>query len=169
MRRTDNPSVNEWDVLIDTDGDEADFAVVGPDSGSFLWRLTATTLSRSPSTSTPAVVVPSSAFTCLNSGDRAAAVPARGRGLAAGGQEEFSYTARISFEVRREAEGSATFNPFTPPVQTGQFAIAFPDIFSPEITATIDRGSSSSAGEGMARGVPVQCGWSPQAQTIQLR
>jgi hypothetical protein len=51
-------------------------------------------------------------------------------GLAAGAQEEFSYTAGdVSQEVDRGddlVDGTARFNASRPPVQTGQFNVAFP-------------------------------------------
>ncbi len=173
---TNNPSVNEWDVLIDNDGDEVpDFAVIGIDigflvSGAFSGSdLVAVTIDLERSRIVRAILIP----TALNSAIVQLPFLLSDVGLAAGGQEEFSYTAGITSVEQfgiDEAEGSATFNPFTPPVQTGQFAIAFPEIFSPEITATIDRAQLvKTPVKGWLVVYRFNAGGTSQAQTIQLR
>ena len=80
------------------------------------------------------------AFTQFNSGIVQLPFRFADVGLAAGGKEQFTYTAGIvSFEGFGDdvAEGSASFNPFTPPVETGQFTIAGP-FAAAEITAAVN-------------------------------
>jgi hypothetical protein len=63
-------------------------------------------------------------------------------GLTAGGQEEFSYTAGVvSLETGRGedlVDGTARFNPFTPPIQTGQSNVTLPGAPA-QWTATVNR------------------------------
>ncbi len=172
---TSNPSVNSWDVRIDNDGDGVpDFAVIGIDLGLIQSgaisgdRLAVVTLDLERPRIVRAFLGPN----WINSAIVQLPFLLSDVGLAAGLQEEFTYSASIiSLEQFGSdmAEGTASFNPFTPPVETGQFAVAFPG-FSPEITATIDRAQLvETPVKGWLVVYRFNQGGLPQAQTIQLR
>ena len=168
--------MNEWNVMLDTDGDdEPDYAVVGRDSGSVLLdKLTGNGLAAvTVDLDTGRMVRAFTAFTGLNSGMVMLPFQLADVGLAAGAQEEFSYTAGVvSIEVGRGedlVDGTARFNPFTPPVQTGQFSVVFPGAPA-QWTATVDR---TQLAETPVRGwlavYRFNRGGTSQAQTIPLR
>lgn len=170
-----NPSINEWDVLLDTDGDDTpDFGVVGHDlgvitrgvfSGNTLGSITIDLDTRT-------IVRAFSAFADLNSGVVQLPFLLSDVGLAAGQQEEFNYSAGvISLEGLGDdiVDGTAQFNPFTQPVQTGQLGFAFPG-FPVEWTATVD---AAQLAETPVKGWLVvyrfNKGGVNQAETIRLR
>jgi minor extracellular serine protease Vpr len=171
-----NPSVDEWNVMLVTDGDdEPDYAVVGKDSGGVLGNalsgndLHAVTVDLD----TGQMVRAFSAFTQLNSGIVLLPFQLADVGLAAGAQEEFSYTAGVvSLEVGRGedlVDGTATFNPFTPPVETGQFNITFAGAPA-QWPATVDRAQlAETPVKGWLAVYRFNQGGNAQAQTIPLR
>ncbi len=172
-----NPSVNEWNVMLNTDSDEEpDYAIVGRDSGTVLLggltgnNLVALTVDLETGQTVRAFEF---AFTQLNSGIVLLPFNLADVGLAAGAQEEFSYTAGVvSQEVGRGedlVDGVAQFNAFRPPVQTGQFNIAFPGAPA-QWTATVDRAQlAETPVKGWLAVYRFNKGGSAQAQGIELR
>jgi subtilisin family serine protease len=172
-----NPSVNESNVMLNTDGDEEpDYAVVGRDSGAVLLgglsgnNLVAVTVDLETGQTVRAFEF---AFTQLNSGIVLLPVQLADVGLAAGAQEEFSYTAGVvSQEVGRGedlVDGAARFNAFRPPVQTGQFNVAVPGAPS-QWTATVDRAQlAETPVKGWLAVYRFNRGGAAQAQPIALR
>ena len=171
-----NPSVNEWNVMLDTDGDEEpDYAVVGRDSGLVLRGEVSGNdlLAVTVDLDTGEMVRAFSAFTALNSGMVLLPFQLADAGLAAGGQEELSYTVGVvSLEVGRGedlVDGTARFNPFTPPVETGQFSVTFAGAPA-QWTATVDRTQlAETPVKGWLAVYRFNRGGTPQAQTIPLR
>jgi hypothetical protein len=172
-----NPSVNEWNVMLNTDADEEpDYAVVGRDSGTVLLggltgnNLVAVTVDLETGETVRAFQF---AFTQLNSGIVLLPFQLADVGLAAGAQEEFSYTAGVvSQEVGRGedlVDGTARFNAFRPPVQTGQFNVTLPAAPA-QWTAAVDRAQlAETPVKGWLAVYRFNRGGTAQAQSIALR
>ena len=170
-----NPSINEWDVLLNTDDDEDfEYALAGFDIGfvtefRFSGEGLATVLvdieAQAVVAAYDSLSLPDSAFVVLP-------VLLSDVGLAAGAREEFTYTAQILSQKRLGndfIEQTASYNLFTQPVQTGG-AVAVPPGAPVPVTLGVNR-------EQLAR-TPVKGWllWSPhnprgpdQALTVLLR
>ena len=172
-----NPSVNEWNVMLDTDGDdEPDYAVVGRDAG--LVRSGPAGIDGSnllavvTDLDTDKMVSAFSAITSTNTGMVLLPFRLADVGLTVGGQEEFSYAAGVvSLETGRGedlVDGTARFNPFTPPVQTGQSNVSLPGAPA-QWTATVNRAQLAlTPVKGWLVVYRFNRGGTPQAQPIPL-
>ena len=120
-----NPSLDEWDVLLNTDDDEDfDYALVGFDigfvttlrfSGEGLATLLVDIEAQEIVAAYDSLSLPDSAFVALP-------FLLADVGLAAGAREEFTYTAQILSQKDFGddiIEQTASYNPFTQPVRTG--------------------------------------------------
>jgi hypothetical protein len=171
-----NPSADEWDVMLNTDGDdEPDYAIVGRDAGLASGdALTGTSLvAETVNLETDETVGAFSAITQLNSGIVMLPFGLSDVGLAEDAQEEFSYTAGVvSLEEGRGedlVDGVARFNAFRQPVETGQFNVAFPGAPA-QWTAAVDREQlAKTPVKGWLAVYRFNRGGSDQAQPLTLK
>jgi subtilisin family serine protease len=175
VKAPSNPSVNEWDVMVNTDDDEAfDYAVIGFDFGAAFFgafsgeglvtlvvdidRLTVVAAYEALSFPDSAVVVLPFALSDV--------------GLAAGAREEFSYTASIhSHEGFGDdtIEQTASYNPFTQPVQTDAFVNIEPGGQAALTLAVNQEQLARTPVEGWLLWTPLNRRGPDQALTIRLR
>ena len=139
-----NQSVNEFDVLIDTNHDgQPDFVVFGFDlgaveTGSFNGEYASFT----EDVSTGNIVDAFLADAPMNGSTIELPTLASDLGLSQAGSQAFSYTVNAFSEVPGglvDTTGTASFNPFNPAVSSGDFA-AVPAGGSASLSLTVNRG-----------------------------
>jgi hypothetical protein len=171
-----NPSVNEWDVLLNTDDDPAaDYALVGRDrdsilTGEFTGRGLVTLV---VDVDTQTIVNLFPAASTFNSGFVGLLFSLSDVGLAPGVNEEFEYTAgiisleRLGDDVLAE---SAFYNPYTQPVDTAVFATVEPGGPIVQTTLSVNREQlAKTPVKGWLVFTPLNEAGEAQIQTVRFR